>query len=99
VNQWTQLTLTRRGDADDPWGFGNSLEWATMSPPPRHNFLELPRIRSERPAFELHYPHLSEQMRDEAHSTREHSRPRTAPVEAAAAVIQPDQGDSDPRDK
>ena len=41
---------------DDPWGFGNSLEWATSCPPPRHNFTELPRIRSERPAFELHYP-------------------------------------------
>ena len=30
---------------DDPWGFGNSLEWATSCPPPRHNFTELPRIR------------------------------------------------------
>jgi hypothetical protein len=27
---------------DDPWGFGNSLEWATSCPPPRHNFAELP---------------------------------------------------------
>ncbi|GAA0532439.1 cytochrome c oxidase subunit 1 [Saccharopolyspora subtropica] len=52
---------------DDPWGFGNSLEWATPCPPPRHNFLELPRIRSERPAFDLHYPHLSERLRLEAH--------------------------------
>ena len=25
------------------------------------------RIRSERPAFELHYPHMSERMREEAH--------------------------------
>ncbi|WP_329791186.1 cytochrome c oxidase subunit I [Lentzea sp. DG1S-22] len=53
--------------ADDPWGFGNSLEWATTSPPPRHNFHELPRIRSERPAFELHYPHMVERMRAESH--------------------------------
>jgi cytochrome c oxidase subunit I len=45
-------------DADDPWGFGNSLEWATKTPPPRHNFHRIPRIRSERPAFELHYPHV-----------------------------------------
>ncbi|MEV0086769.1 aa3-type cytochrome oxidase subunit I [Saccharopolyspora sp. NPDC003752] len=52
---------------DDPWGYGNSLEWATSCPPPRHNFTELPRIRSERPAFELHYPHISERMRLEAH--------------------------------
>ncbi len=41
---------------DDPWGFGNSLEWATSCPPPRHNFVTIPRIRSERPAFDLHYP-------------------------------------------
>ncbi|HET8970132.1 MAG TPA: cytochrome c oxidase subunit I, partial [Candidatus Nanopelagicales bacterium] len=35
---------------DDPWGWGASLEWATSCPPPRHNFITLPRIRSERPA-------------------------------------------------
>ena len=52
---------------DDPWGYGNSLEWATSCPPPRHNFTSLPRIRSERPAFELHYPHMVERMRAEAH--------------------------------
>ncbi|MCU1657728.1 MAG: cytochrome c oxidase subunit, partial [Pseudonocardiales bacterium] len=40
--------------ADDPWGHGNSLEWATSCPPPRHNFTSIPRIRSERPAFEYH---------------------------------------------
>jgi cytochrome c oxidase subunit 1 len=52
-------------EVDDPWGYGNSLEWATSCPPPRHNFTELPRIRSERPAFELHYPHMVERMRTE----------------------------------
>ena len=44
---------------DDPWGWGASLEWATSCPPPRHNFKSIPRIRSERPAFDLHYPHLA----------------------------------------
>jgi cytochrome c oxidase subunit I len=44
---------------DDPWGYGNSLEWATSCPPPRHNFVSIPRIRSERPAFDLHYPHVA----------------------------------------
>ncbi len=43
-------------NVDDPWGFGNSLEWATSCPPPRHNFTRIPRIRSERPAFDLHHP-------------------------------------------
>jgi cytochrome c oxidase subunit I len=45
---------------DDPWGYGRSLEWATSCPPPRHNFLELPRIRSESPAFDLHHPEYAE---------------------------------------
>jgi cytochrome c oxidase subunit I len=44
---------------DDPWGYGRSLEWATSCPPPRHNFVELPRIRSESPAFDLHYPRVA----------------------------------------
>ena len=46
-------------EADDPWGFGRSLEWATSCPPPRHNFVSMPRIRSESPAFDLHYPEIA----------------------------------------
>ncbi len=45
---------------DDPWGYGGSLEWATSCPPPRHNFTSMPRIRSERPAFDLHHPEVNE---------------------------------------
>jgi len=48
-----------RVTVDDPWGFSNSLEWATSCPPPRHNFTSLPRIRSERPAFDLHHPEVA----------------------------------------
>ena len=62
--------IARAFEVDDPWGFGNSLEWATSTPPPRHNFISLPRIRSERPAFELHYPHLVERLQIEAHAGR-----------------------------
>ena len=67
---WNVFKSWRYGEVvtvDDPWGYGNSLEWATSCPPPRHNFTSLPRIRSERPAFELHYPHMVERMRREAH--------------------------------
>ncbi|MGJ7907303.1 cytochrome c oxidase subunit I [Actinopolyspora sp. H202] len=67
---WNVFKSYRYGElanVDDPWGYGNSLEWATSCPPPRHNFTELPRIRSERPAFELHYPHMAERMRVESH--------------------------------
>jgi cytochrome c oxidase subunit 1 len=69
VRSWKYGRLALR---DDPWGHGNSLEWATSSPPPRHNFLEMPRIRSERPAFELHYPHLVERLHNEAHVGSRH---------------------------
>jgi cytochrome c oxidase subunit 1 len=57
INVW----ITRKSplvNCDDPWGYGSSLEWATSCPPPRHNFLTIPRIRSERPAFDLHHPHV-----------------------------------------
>jgi cytochrome c oxidase subunit 1 len=40
-----------RTATDDPWE-ANSLEWATTSPPPHHNFGHLPPIRSERPVFD-----------------------------------------------
>ena len=67
---WNVFKSWRYGEVvtvDDPWGYGNSLEWATSCPPPRHNFTALPRIRSERPAFELHHPQMVETSRKEAH--------------------------------
>ncbi|MFC3896967.1 cytochrome c oxidase subunit I [Lentzea rhizosphaerae] len=92
---WNIFRSYRFGEvvtADDPWGYGNSLEWATSSPPPRHNFTELPRIRSERPAFELHYPHMIERIRNEGHvtftgKTIAHKDAKPAPSELAASAI------------
>jgi len=86
VGARTATTTLRDGEVvtvDDPWGFGNSLEWATSCPPPRHNFTELPRIRSERPAFELHYPHMIERMRAEAHVGPGHSAGHDRQLEEA----------------
>ncbi|MFY9809472.1 MAG: cbb3-type cytochrome c oxidase subunit I, partial [Pseudonocardiaceae bacterium] len=98
---WNVFRSYRYGEAvtvDDPWGYGNSLEWATSCPPPRHNFTELPRIRSERPAFELHYPHMAARLRTEAHIGGNGHPP--APSEIAAHAVQPDEtGGDDPRDK
>jgi cytochrome c oxidase subunit 1 len=46
--------LARRGPtaASDPWQ-GHTLEWATSSPPPRHNFDRLPEVGSEAPLLDL----------------------------------------------
>ncbi|MFJ4872858.1 cytochrome c oxidase subunit I [Streptomyces sp. NPDC088757] len=58
-NVWKTAKTAPRITVDDPWGFGRSLEWATSCPPPRHNFVTLPRIRSESPAFDLNYPEIA----------------------------------------
>jgi len=57
-NVWR--TLRSRDEStiagDDPWE-GQTLEWATSSPPPPENFdRPLPPIRSNRPVWDLHHP-------------------------------------------
>jgi cytochrome c oxidase subunit 1 len=55
-NVWRSL---RRGEraGPDAWGSGQTLEWATPSPPPLENFDgPLPPIRSNRPVWDLHHP-------------------------------------------
>jgi cytochrome c oxidase subunit 1 len=91
IRSWKYGPLALR---DDPWGFGNSLEWATGCPAPRHNFLEIPRIRSERPAFEAHYPELIPRLHAESHAGR-----RTRPYGEISEVVPdtgPRQGPNDP---
>jgi cytochrome c oxidase subunit I+III len=46
--------LSRRRGAPagpDPWG-GESLEWATSSPPPPYDFVEIPTVRSAEPLWD-----------------------------------------------
>ena len=59
-NVWKTYKTAPLVETDDPWGYGASLEWATSCPPPRHNFESIPRIRSERPAFDLHHPEAAQ---------------------------------------
>ena len=51
---WNFVTSLSLGPpaGDDPWG-GHTLEWATSSPPPMHNFTSLPPITSEGPLLDL----------------------------------------------
>jgi len=53
---WNVFVSLRNGKiaGDDPWE-GNTLEWATSSPPPPYNFDRLPEIRSERPLFDARH--------------------------------------------
>ena len=39
TTSWHSYRHGERAVGDDPWGYGNSLEWATSCPPPRHNFV------------------------------------------------------------
>jgi cytochrome c oxidase subunit 1 len=43
--------ISRRWAGADPWG-GHTLEWATPSPPPRHNFESVPAVRSYAPLLD-----------------------------------------------
>ena len=47
----------RRGQiaGDNPWNAW-TLEWATTSPPPIHNFDQIPPIRGRRPLWDLAHP-------------------------------------------
>ncbi len=59
---WNIYITARKGvktTLNDPWGYGRSLEWATASPFPRHNFTSIPRVRSESPAFDLNHPEFA----------------------------------------
>ncbi|MCU1563157.1 MAG: cytochrome c oxidase subunit [Arthrobacter sp.] len=84
-NVYITWRSSEKVDVDDPWGFGASMEWATSCPPPRHNFTSLPRIRSERPALDLHHPELRVREHEAAHSP------------AAAALGAADIGERDVR--
>ncbi|WP_311477902.1 cytochrome c oxidase subunit I [uncultured Gulosibacter sp.] len=59
INVYLTHRNGKKVTVNDPWGYGGSLEWATSCPPPRHNFTSIPRIRSERPAFDLNHPELA----------------------------------------
>ena len=64
VNLYVSLR-NREPAGNDPWE-GQTLEWATTSPPPRYNFRSLPKITSYAPVLD----------RRIAKARREHGRRR-----------------------
>jgi cytochrome c oxidase subunit 1/cytochrome c oxidase subunit I+III len=72
----------------DPWG-GESLEWATSSPPPPYNFREIPTVRSAEPVWDQ--PELrAEAIRaQEMTLAEEHETLGTSVLDAEPEVLLP----------
>jgi cytochrome c oxidase subunit I len=64
---WNIFDSARHGAiaGDNPWNAW-TLEWATTSPPPEHNFERIPPIRSRRPLWDLAHPEDPDWRREHA---------------------------------
>ncbi len=62
---WNVIVSLRSGApaGDNPWDAW-TLEWATTSPPPPHNFDQLPPVQSRRPLWDLAHPDLADWKHD-----------------------------------
>ncbi len=61
---WNAIRSLRHGalSGDDPWDAW-TLEWATTSPPPPHNFSTVPEVLGRRPLWDLKNPGNSDSRR------------------------------------
>src|SRR6266508_574334 len=75
---WNMLTSLRNGAiaSTDPWDAA-TLEWATSSPPPAHNFDKTPIVYSRRPLWDTKYPDL-----EMAHAPGAHALTRGQAVQS-----------------
>jgi len=76
VNVYVSLSRKRvaSGDPWDAW----TLEWATTSPPPAHNFDTLPPVNSARPLWDLKHPERAD-----------HGAPQPTPADEAVEGTTP----------
>ncbi|MFI5894978.1 cytochrome c oxidase subunit I [Actinoplanes sp. NPDC051513] len=84
-NVWKSYRIGPVVTVADPWGHGNSLEWATSCPPPLRNFDRMPRIRSERPAFDAKFPELAAGAQSEAGPPEGGAKPLTSESDTGAS--------------
>jgi cytochrome c oxidase subunit 1/cytochrome c oxidase subunit I+III len=75
---WNIVVSRRHGAVagENPWQAW-TLEWATTSPPPPHNFDRLPPIRGRRPLWDMAHP-------DQADERQADERPAAGPADTPA---------------
>jgi cytochrome c oxidase subunit 1 len=91
VNMWVSWRKPVLS-GDNPWD-AQTLEWATSSPPPHHNFYWIPPIRSERPLWDYNHP---DHTGLDGHGGNGHGAPAREPATVGSSTVRIIEPPSDP---